>query len=109
MEESLYREEGYVNMKFIELNDLCVDIIDCPHSTPEWLDEGIPVIRNYNLSGGRFDFTKPSFVDEETYISRIKRGKPEADDIIISREAPIGEVAIVPEGFKCCLGQRLVL
>ena len=94
---------------FYELKDLCIDIIDCPHSTPKWLNEGIPVIRNYNISGGQLDLSKLSYVDEETYKSRIKRAKPIEDDIIISREAPMGEVCLVPPDFKCCLGQRLVL
>ena len=94
---------------FYELKDLCIDIIDCPHSTPKWLNEGIPVIRNYNISGGQLDLSKLSYVDEETYKSRIKRAKPIEDDIIISTEAPMGEVCLVPPDFKCCLGQRLVL
>ncbi|MCM1045565.1 MAG: restriction endonuclease subunit S [Candidatus Gastranaerophilales bacterium] len=94
---------------FCELKDLCIDIIDCPHSTPKWLNEGIPVIRNYNISGGQLDLSKLSYVDEETYKNRIKRAEPHENDIIISREAPMGEVCLVPKNFKCCLGQRLVL
>lgn len=96
-------------MDYNKLETLCVDIIDCPHSTPKWLERGIRVIRNYNLNGAHFDFTKSSYVDEETYLDRTRRAKPEVNDIIISREAPMGTVAIIPEGLKCCLGQRLVL
>ena len=96
-------------MKYYKLNDLCTDIIDCPHSTPEWKSEGIRVIRNFNLRNGNLDFSDGYFVDEETYLERIKRAIPEEGDIIISREAPMGVVAIVPKGLKCCLGQRLVL
>lgn len=96
-------------MKYYKLNDLCTDIIDCPHSTPQWKAEGIRVVRNFNLRDGNLDFSDGYFVDEETYKKRIKRAIPEEDDIIISREAPMGVVAIVPKGLKCCLGQRLVL
>lgn len=96
-------------MKFVTLESLCSDIIDCPHSTPKWLDEGIPVIRNFNLINGHIDTSNISYVDEATYLERIKRANPEEDDIIISREAPMGVVGMVPKGFKCCLGQRLVL
>ena len=96
-------------MKYYKLNDLCTDIIDCPHSTPEWKSEGIRVVRNFNLRNGNLDFSDGYFVDEETYLERIKRTIPEEGDIIISREAPMGVVAIVPKGLKCCLGQRLVL
>lgn len=96
-------------MQYYKLQDLCTDIIDCPHSTPEWKKEGIRVVRNFNLKNGNLDFTDGYFVDEETYQNRIKRAVPEPDDIIISREAPMGVVGIVPKNLKCCLGQRLVL
>ena len=70
---------------------------------------GIRVVRNFNLKDGNIDFTDGYFVDEATYIERTKRAVPEEEDIIISREAPMGVVGIVPKGLKCCLGQRLVL
>ena len=96
-------------MKYCKLQDLCTNIIDCPHSTPEWKDSGIRVVRNFNLKNGNLDFTDGYFVDEETYLNRIKRAVPEEYDIVISREAPMGVVAIIPKNLKCCLGQRLVL
>jgi type I restriction enzyme S subunit len=34
---------------------------------------------------------------------------PRAGDIVITREAPMGEVCKIPEGLTCCLGQRQVL
>ena len=96
-------------MKYYKLNDLCTDIVDCPHTTPDWKNEGIRVVRNFNLKDGNLDFTDGYFVDEATYLERPKRAIPEEGDIIISREAPMGVVGIVPKGLKCCLGQRLVL
>ena len=93
----------------VSLEELCTGIIDCPHSTPKWQDKGIPVIRNYNLKDGKIDCANLSFVSEEDYKERVKRAIPEESDIIISREAPMGVVGIVPKGFQCCLGQRLVL
>lgn len=86
-------------MRYCKLHELCTNVIDCPHSTPEWKTEGIRVVRNFNLHNGNLDFTDGYFVDEETYYNRIKRAKPEAGDIIISREAPMGVVAIVPENL----------
>ena len=96
-------------MKYYKLKELCTAIVDCPHSTPVWKNEGVRVVRNFNLVNGNLDFTDGYFVDEETYRNRIRRAIPEEGDIIISREAPMGVVGIVPKGLKCCLGQRLVL
>ncbi|MCI6705361.1 MAG: restriction endonuclease subunit S [Erysipelotrichaceae bacterium] len=97
-------------MHFVKLKDICTDIVDCPHSTPVWNKEkGIRVIRNFNLKNGALDFTDGYYVDKETFLKRTKRAVPEELDIVISREAPMGTVAIIPKGLKCCLGQRLVL
>lgn len=96
-------------IRFLRLQDVCSKIVDCPHESPEWLTEGIPVIRNFNLVNGSVDMSECYYVDEETYKRRIKREKPIAGDVIFSREAPIGNCGIVPPNFQCCLGQRLVL
>lgn len=91
------------------LSDLCELIVDCPHSTPEWTDSGFIVLRNQNIRNGSLDLSSPSFTDENGYNSRIKRAVPQAGDIVLTREAPMGEVCLIPEGLQCCLGQRQVL
>ena len=96
-------------INYMTLGDVCTDIIDCPHESPEWKTQGIAVVRNFNLVNGQIDMQDGYYVDEETYIKRTRRAIPSEGDIIFSREAPIGNCAIVPAGFKCCLGQRLVL
>ena len=95
--------------KFDSLESLCELIVDCPHSTPKWTDEGIVVLRNQNIRNGVLDLSTPSYTNEEDYKKRIKRAVPQAGDIVFTREAPMGEVCIIPEGLKCCLGQRQVL
>ena len=91
------------------LSNVCESITDCHHSTPEWSEDGFLVIRNFNIKGGWLILDKASYTDEATYLERIRRAKPEPGDIIITREAPMGEVCQVPEGLTCCLGQRMVL
>ena len=96
-------------IKMMPLKQVCTDIVDCPHESPEWLSEGIPIVRNFNLIDGQIDMSDAYYVDEPTYQKRTQRAVPSSGDIIFSREAPIGNCAIVPPNFKCCLGQRLVL
>ena len=91
------------------LESMCELVVDCPHSTPKWTDDGIIVLRNQNIKNGVLDLSTPSFTNEEDYQKRIKRAVPQAGDIIFTREAPMGEVCIIPKGLKCCLGQRQVL
>lgn len=96
-------------IRYMTLGDVCTDLIDCPHESPDWKSEGVAVIRNFNLVNGLIDMQDGYYVDEDTYIRRTRRAVPSEGDIIFSREAPIGNCAIVPKDFKCCLGQRLVL
>lgn len=46
---------------------------------------------------------------KSVYTSRNQRGTPQDNDLIFAREAPAGNVAIVKNGEKVCLGQRTVL
>jgi type I restriction enzyme, S subunit len=95
--------------EMVRLEDLCTLVADCPHSTPKWTDSGVFVIRSWNVREGRLNFDKLSFTDENTYQDRVRRAKPSKGDIVITREAPMGEVCMIPENLQCCLGQRLVL
>ncbi|WP_206950954.1 restriction endonuclease subunit S [Trinickia acidisoli] len=91
------------------LRELCSLIVDCPHSTPVWTDAGYIVIRNQNIKGGRLDLSSPSFTDALHFAHRIRRAKPREGDIVFTREAPMGEVCMIPRGLECCVGQRQVL
>lgn len=100
-----------MNFETVEhtLDSLCLLIVDCPHATPKWTTEGFIVLRNQNIKGGRLDLTAPSYTDEVHYLGRIRRAAPQEGDIVITREAPMGEVCQIPVGLRCCLGQRQVL
>lgn len=91
------------------IRELCELVVDCPHSTPTWTSQGRIVVRNNNIKNGQIDISSPSYTDEEHYKQRTKRAVPRPGDIIITREAPIGEVGMIPDGVECCLGQRMVL
>jgi type I restriction enzyme, S subunit len=91
------------------LVDLCVLIADCPHSTPEWTDSGVVVLRSNNIRNGRLSLVNASYTNEAGYQARVRRATPIEGDIVITREAPMGEVCMVPSGLRCCLGQRMVL
>jgi len=98
-----------MRLKAEPLVSMCEAIVDCPHSTPVWTNTGFVVLRNQNIKGGRLDLSSPSYTDEEHFKQRVRRMAPRAGDIVITREAPMGDVCKIPEGLICCLGQRQVL
>lgn len=92
-----------------KLEKLCIEITDCHHSTPNWTESGKWVVRSENIKNGRISLVPTSYTDATTYRERVARSVPEPGDLIITREAPMGEVGMIPDGIECCLGQRLVL
>ncbi|TNJ39596.1 restriction endonuclease subunit S [Phaeobacter sp. B1627] len=84
-------------------------VIDCKNKTAPYSDKGIRLIRTTNVRDGKMNSNDQKFVTEATYEAWSLRGKPQPGDILITREAPMGEVCIIPEGEKICLGQRMML
>jgi len=97
------------NLDRTPLSDLCEAIVDCEHKTAPKQDFGIPSIRTTDIKNGRLDIENANRVSEETYIQWTARLEPQPNDLILAREAPVGEVGIVPLGQRVCLGQRTVL
>lgn len=93
----------------IKLKDLCELIVDCPHSTEPDEGQGYPIIRTPNIGPGYLNLDGVQRVGEEAYKRRNVRAVPQAGDLILAREAPAGNVGIIPDSEKVCLGQRTVL
>lgn len=84
-------------------------LVDCHNKTAPYVENGIPIIRTSNIRERRFVFDELKYVDRETYEYWSRRCPPQPQDIIFTREAPMGEAAIIPEGATWCLGQRTML
>lgn len=96
-------------IKFLE--EICEEIIDCPHSTPNYVNyiSEFPCIRTTELENGTINWSKMKYLDYQGYIERTKRLTPQEGDIIYGREGSFGEAAIVPSDCKMSLGQRVML
>ena len=84
-------------------------VVDCHNKTAPYTDTGIPLIRTPDIRDGRISLTDTRFVDGETYEYWSRRCPPKPGDIIFTREAPMGEAGIIPEGVTLCMGQRMML
>jgi type I restriction enzyme S subunit len=84
-------------------------IIDCDHKTPTYTASGIHLIRTTDIRNGAVRLETTKKVSTESHLARSRRLIPRADDIFFTREAPMGEAAIIPSGQIVCLGQRLML
>jgi type I restriction enzyme S subunit len=95
--------------KFETLDSLCELIVDCEHKTAPTQETGYPSIRTPNIGKGELILENVNRVSYETYIQWTRRAIPKAGDLILAREAPAGNIAVIPENIEVCLGQRTVL
>jgi type I restriction enzyme S subunit len=95
--------------KFETLDSLCELIVDCEHKTAPTQETGYPSIRTPNIGKGELILDNVNKVSYETYLEWTRRAVPKAGDLILAREAPAGNIAVVPENIEVCLGQRTVL
>lgn len=95
----------------VPIRDFCESIIDCVNKTAPTVAEPTPyrMIRTTNVKNGRVDLGSVKYVDRATYERWVRRGRPQTGDIILTREAPLGEVGILRDASGVFLGQRLVM
>lgn len=94
----------------LTVQEVCTDIVDCPHSTPTYEgDLKYPAIRTTDIKDGFIDWTQMKYVSEEEYQERISRIRPLPGDIVYGREGTYGNGAILPADHQFCLGQRVML
>ena len=85
-------------------------IVDCEHKTAPLVDNSnFYSVRTSNISNGKIDFEKCNRVSQETYQEWTKREIPTSGDLVLAREAPVGEIGLIKTGYNVCLGQRTVL
>ena len=92
----------------LTLAEVCEFIADCLHKTAPTQSTGYPSIRTPNVGRGRLKLDGVNRVSGDVYVEWTKRAIPEPGDLIMAREAPAGNVAIIEEGQTVCLGQRTV-
>jgi type I restriction enzyme, S subunit len=107
--QALFPDDENVAPDSPTLDSLCELIVDCEHKTAPTQETGIPSIRTPNIGKGRLILEGVYRVSDETYAEWTRRGEPQGGDLILAREAPAGNVAVIPESTKVCLGQRTVL
>ena len=82
-------------------------IIDYRGKTPRKTAVGVPLITAKIVKGGRIE--QPNeFIDPDEYESWMRRGTPQIGDVLLTTEAPLGEVAQLTDD-RIALAQRLIL
>ena len=99
-----------VGWNCVRIEDACESIIDCVNKTAPKVDEPTPykMIRTTNIRNGYVNLESVYYVTEDVYRVWTRRQIPQRGDVILTREAPMGEIGMLLSDEKVFLGQRLV-
>jgi len=94
----------------VQISEVCDLIVDCVNKTAPQVGYETPykMIRTPNIKNGRIDLAGCRFVEKDTYEKWTRRATVELGDVLLTREAPMGEVGIVDFDDTIFLGQRVM-
>ncbi len=94
----------------VKIAELCELIVDCVNKTAPSVDYETPykMIRTPNIKGGRINLTGCRYVEKETFKKWTRRATVDKGDVLLTREAPMGEVGYVDFTDTVFLGQRIM-
>lgn len=96
--------------KRAKISEVCQGIYDGPHATPSVSEEGAVFLGISNITpDGHLDLSSPKYIGEKDLPKWTKRVTPQEGDIVFSYEATLNLYAIIPKGFRGCLGRRMAL
>ena len=89
------------------MTELVTKFIDYRGKSPEKSNGGVPLITAKIVKDK--EVKEPNeFIPADSYDAWMRRGIPNPGDVVITTEAPMGEVALVPD-FKAAFAQRLLV
>ncbi len=91
----------------VELGEAC-KFIDYRGKTPTKTEDGIPLITAKNVKKGFIQDEPREFISPNDFDSWMTRGIPKKGDVLITTEAPLGNVAQIHTTDKIALAQRLI-
>ena len=85
-------------------------ILDCKHRTVPFVEDGIPVASIQEVHGLEVNLEDAKKTTEEEYRVMIEGGRaPRLEDVLFSRNATVGEAALVATADRFCMGQDVCL
>jgi type I restriction enzyme S subunit len=92
------------------IREYALGIYDGPHATPKESSDGAVFLGIKNITAdGQLDLSDIRFVSEEEFSRWTRRVTPQCGDVVLTYEATLHRYAIIPEGFRGCLGRRVAL
>ena len=91
------------------IEEVTETLIDYRGKTPKKTKSGIKLITAKVIKGGTIIDGNHEYIAENNYEIWMRRGLPKQWDILITTEAPLGEVAQLRSSERVALAQRVIL
>lgn len=91
------------------IGELIEALIDYRGKTPAKTTSGVPLITAKVIKAGRIATSGLEYIAEADYDAWMRRGLPRSRDILVTTEAPLGEVAQIGTNTRVALAQRVIL
>jgi type I restriction enzyme S subunit len=99
-----------IDWKTVRISDVAIGVFDGPHATPPLAKDGPVYLGIGNITeGGHLDLSDVRHIAEADFAQWTKRVTPQPSDIVFTYEATLNRYAVIPEGFRGCLGRRTAL
>jgi type I restriction enzyme, S subunit len=97
-----------------DLNTITIEeatdrLIDYRGKTPPKTDSGVRLITAKVVKGGQILEEPKEFIASDFYDEWMRRGLPQKLDVLLTTEAPLGEVAVLRDSERIALAQRIIL
>lgn len=95
--------------QLLHLRRVVSKFVDYRGATPNKTSEGVPLVTAKNIKNGNIDFSlSQEYISESQYVEWMVRGFPEIGDVLVTTEAPLGEVAQITD-TGIALAQRIIM
>lgn len=97
------------------LGELIEKLMDFRGRTPkklglDWGGGDIPALSANNVRMGYIDFDRECYLGSDAlYVAWMVQGDTRKNDLVFTMEAPLGNVAVIPDNRRYILSQRVVL
>jgi type I restriction enzyme S subunit len=95
-------------VRTILLEDALEALIDYRGKTPEKSDSGVLLVTAKVIKDGFVERDVNEYIEEDQYDVWMRRGLPHVGDVLVTTEAPLGQVARLDDAYVA-LAQRVIL
>ncbi|WP_313605346.1 restriction endonuclease subunit S [Comamonas jiangduensis] len=90
-------------------NVLAQKVTDGPHTTPVFIDEGVPFLSVDGIQNGELVFDGCRFVSEDDHAEFKRKASPRRNDLLMGKAASTGKIARVKVDFDFSIWSPLAL